>query len=652
MRSHGWIAALLMAGVSAVFYQVATHELVRYDDYEYIVQNPHLRDNLIEALRSAFQPYGSNWIPITWMSLWIDYALYGLEPAGYHLTNVALHAFSTVLLFLTLARMTKATWPSAFVAAVFAIHPLHVESVAWATQRKDTLSGAFWMLTLWSYVYYSERPDSIRRYLLVLLCLVLGLLAKPIVVTLPFVLLLLDYWPLDRLRRPGSGARPQATLLRRALVEKLPMFALVAAVCSVTLIVQREAGAMQAMESVSAGWRIANALVSYGAYVWLAVWPSALSVFYPHPMESIAGWRVAAAVLFLAGTTLGLMRTAAARPYAIVGWLWYLGTLVPVIGLVQVGMQARADRYMYLPLIGLSILTAWGVSELADRWRVPRPVLGTAALAAILGLATTAWFQVGTWRNTEALYRHALAVTDRNYLAHKGLGNELLRQHRAGEARRQYSEAIRLAPDWPPPRLGLADVALAEGQIEQGLRLLREELESSPGNYEVIGRYGLALGLLGRHAEARLHIGRALKVLSGSAELHRAMAEIEAALGNSRAAVHHGHQALRLSPSNAEAANNLAWTLATCADPDVRDPDEAIRLLEATARNSDDPAMLDTLAAAYAAAGRFGDAIATARRALHLAAGQGAADDLDDIRYRLDLYRQGKPYVELKAGGR
>jgi tetratricopeptide (TPR) repeat protein len=646
MRPHGWIALLLVAATFAVFHQVRHHEFVGYDDYVYVVQNANLRDGLGgDALLRAFRPYEVNWIPLTWISLQVDYALYGLDPAGYHLTNVALHASSAALLYLALASMTGGVWRSAFVAAVFALHPLHVESVAWVTERKDTLSGVFWMLTLWAYAHYCRRPGCARRYLLVLGCLALGLMAKPMLVTLPFVLVLLDYWPLDRLRETAASAWPSRRAMRRSLIEKLPLFGLAAGASAVTFWVQRTAGAVSALESIPLGARVANALASYVIYPWKAVWPTGLAAFYPLSLTPTSGWRIAAAAALLAGVSVAAARLAAARPYFVVGWLWYLGTLVPVIGLVQVGMQARADRYMYLPLIGLSIAVAWGAAELGQRWRIPRTALGALAVAILTALGVGAWRQARTWRSTEALYDRALAVTEGNFLAHKGFGNALLLQGRLDEAELHFAEARRLAPNWPKPRLGLADVALGRGRVEEALRAYRQELARDPDNLEAVGRYGLALGLARRYAEARPHLLRALAVHPGIAEMHLGMSIAEAGLGRPREAVRYGREALRIAPESVEAANNLAWLLATCADPAVRRPQEAIVVIERVARTTGDASLLDTLAAAYAAAGRFDAAVTTAGLAAERAEQQG---DAAAFRERQALYRRGEPYVDRR----
>jgi tetratricopeptide (TPR) repeat protein len=644
MRGQDWIPLLLVAAVGAVFHSVGEHEFVRYDDFDFIVQNPILRDGLSPTgLVHAFQTNLSNWIPLTFLSFQLDYSLYGLDPAGYHLTNVALHALSAIALYFALLSMTGAVGRSAFVAAVFAIHPLHVESVAWATERKDTLSGLFWMLTLWVYARY-VRQHTTQRYLAVLSLFTLGLLAKATLVTLPFALLLLDYWPLNRLGKSDASAWPEASALRRAVFEKIPMFALASAVCAITYFAQQSGGSMYGHEVFPLGLRVANAINSYAIYAFQTLWPSDLAVFYPYPPKSIEGWRVAVASACVIAATAAGLKTACARPALLVGWLWYLGTLIPVIGIVQVGLQARADRYMYIPIIGLAILIAWGAAGLAERWQVPRRALGAAAVAALVALGVVASNLVDSWRDSEALYRRALSVTERNHLAHKGLAGELLREQRFDEAEDHFAEAARIAPNWVIPRLGVADVALARGQLAEALHVYEAELARSPADYRISERYGIALGLAGRFSEARVHLSRALNFHSAP-ELHRAMADIEAALGDTRAAVHHGRETLRLAPDDTGARNNLAWTLATTGDAAVRNPQEAIALIESTALESDSPWMLDTLAAAYAAAGRFDTAITTGQRAAQLAHEIAETNVEQEIRARIALYAQRTPFI-------
>jgi tetratricopeptide (TPR) repeat protein len=396
--------------------------------------------------------------------------------------------------------------------------------------------------------------------------------------------------------------------------------------------------------------RIQNAVESYAIYVWNALWPTNLAAFYPHPLESIGAGRLLAAALFVGGVSAIVMRTAAKRPYALVGWFWYLGTLIPVIGLVQVGMQARADRYMYLPLIGLSIAISWGAAELAEHRRVPRAALAATAGAILVALGIGAWQQTATWRSTRVLYAHALSVTEDNFLAHKGFGNALLLDGDFGDAAYHFGEAARIAPEWPDARLGLADVDMARGRVDTALRAYERELERDPDNINAVGRYGIALGVKGRYVEARPLLERAVAVRSGIVELHLSLSIVEAELGRPRESLRYAREALRIDPNLVEATNGLAWTLATCADPGVRDATQAIREIERIALESGNPGYLDTLAAAYAAAGRFDDAVATAQRAAEGMEQMGRPTDASAFRARLSLYRQGTPYVDSRGG--
>ena len=643
MGSRTAIALGVATVCLAVFARVVAFEFVGLDDYAYVLQNASLRDGLaLDGLYSAFQPRFSNWIPLTELSYRVDYALYGLDPAGYHLTNLLLHTAGAVILFLAFARMTGSVWKSALVATIFAIHPLHVESVAWVSERKDVLAGLFWMLTLNEYALYRERPESWGRYGATIACFALGLLAKPMVVTLPFVLLLLDYWPLERFSRKTQAR----TELRRAVVEKLPMFALAAGASAITFYVQRTSGTMAGLVKLPLGLRLSNAVDSYSSYLVDAVWPVGLAAFYPHPLDGIDPGEVAIQALLLVAATGAALRFGTTRGYLAVGWLWYLGTLVPVIGLVQVGMQARADRYMYLPLIGLSIAMVWGLAELFERLHVSLKLRAAAAWVFVAALAVTTWLQSESWRNTEALYSHALRVTDGNYLAHNAIANQRLQQDRIAEAIDHFEHARRLAPQWKPPRLGLADVEMKQGRLQRALVMYERELEDDRMNTAALGRYGLALGLVGRFEEARVHLQRALAAHEGTAELHRAMAEIEAALGRLSAAQRYAREALRLSPNYADAANSLAWLLATAADPALRNPKEAIETIEPHAVGSNVSWLLDTLAAAYASDNRFEIATRTAERAAQIATEQGQHTEANEIRERIQLYKTQRAYVE------
>ena len=365
MPSRAVMALCLALLGMALYAPVRHHSFVDYDDDITIVENPNLRLPLdAGALRRAFEPYETNWIPLTWLSLHLDYRLWGLRPAGTLLENAALHSLSAAILFLALAQLTGAVGRSAFVAALFAVHPLHVESVAWASERKDALSGVFWMLGLLAYAHYAARPTRLR-FALVFAALLLGLLAKPSLVSFPLVLWLLDVWPLGRLRRtPASDARARREV-RRAIVEKIPLLLLVLAASAITFSVQRARGAMTELGEYPLAYRLMNAAEAALAYVGDAFWPSGLSVFYPHPGLAISPWRAGACALALAALTAAALWVRRSRPYLAVGWLWYLGTLVPVIGIVQVGLQGRADRYTYIPLVGLGIAAAWGAVDLA-----------------------------------------------------------------------------------------------------------------------------------------------------------------------------------------------------------------------------------------------------------------------------------------------
>jgi len=647
-----WLIALALLGlVAAVFHPVREHDFLKYDDGVYITENPYLRSGLTteNVVRAFTEPYESNWIPLTWISFQLNYELHGLEPAGFLLTNVVLHALSTLLLFAALTRMTRATWPSAFVAAVFAIHPLHVESVAWAAERKDALAGVFWMLGMLAWARYTERPSA-GSYGIVALCLALGLLAKPVVVTLPFALLLLDFWPLRRLA-PAGAAAPwplDRVRLARAVLEKLPLLVLVAAASAVTFIVQRETGAMHYADRLPFDQRLANAAVSYVVYLAQSVWPSGLAVLYPHPGDGLPAWQVAGSAVVLALLSALALRWARTRPYLAVGWLWYLGTLVPMIGLVQVGLQAHADRYMYLPLVGLAIAAAWGAADLASPRRGARQLLAAAGTATIAALAFAASQQVNTWRDEVTLFERAIAVTENNFVAHKNLGAELLLRGRADEAEPHFREAVRIQPRWSDLRLDWADALAAQGRVGEALARIEEVLQRDPDDTRAAGHYGLALLRVGRFAEARDPLERALVDHGDVAELHAGMALATSQLGDFARAVRHGREALQLDPALDSAANNLAWILATSPDPRVRNPEESIRLMTHLLSEAEppDPAYLDTLAAAYAAAGRYPDATDTAARAEKRAREEQRGAMAEQIRVRLARYRAGEPWIE------
>ncbi len=631
-------AALLLALATALPYaQVRHHELIDWDDLVYVSENPLVRGGLTPGgvLAAFARPHEANWIPLTWISLQINHALHGTEPAGYLIGNALLHAASTAILFLALLRMTGAPGRSLFVAGVFGLHPLHVESVAWASERKDSLSGVFFMAALWAHARVAERATRGRRFL-VAACMAAGLLAKPTVVTLPAVLLLLDGWPLGRL----------AGRVRQAVAEKVPLFALSALGALATLRAQHSAGAIDL--ALPLGTRLANAAVSTVTYVGQALWPAGLAAFYPHPGARLAGAEVAGACALLLLATAWALRDARRRPYLLVGWLWYLVTCLPVIGIVQVGQQAHADRYAYLPLVGLALAAAWLAVELVGTARARRAALAAAAALVLALLAAVTWFQVGTWRNTFTVFERALAVTEKNFLAQTVLASAYLREGRVAEAEARYAQALAWRPGWAGARLGLADVRVAQGRLAEGLEAYESFLREDPDSAAALGRYGLALVRAGRPAEAHAALGRALATHGASAELHTGMALAAAALRDPARAAAHGREAVRLRPDYVPAVNNLAWLLATCSDASLRDPEEALRLAARAvdALGGDDAGALDTLAAAQAAAGRYAAAARTAAGALRLAESRREDALAAEIRARKALYEAGRPYRE------
>jgi len=416
------ISLFLILGAFSVFWPVLNFEFVNFDDDTYVSENPHIQDGLTwGGVQWAFlidpgsgSQHADFWIPMTFISHMITIELFGLEPWGHHMVNLMIHIMNTLLLFWTLRRMTGSLWKSGFVAALFAIHPLHVESVAWVTERKDVLSTLFWILTIWVYAFYTKRP-KFHRYLLVALTFSLGLMSKPIVMTLPFVLLLLDYWPLHRFR---WGDHQTALKL---VWEKTPLMALTGVCFVLTLLVQQKWETVGSLQTFPLGNRIGNALVSYVDYIGKMFWPMNLAVFYPHPGNLPLEQIIVSALLLLAITIL-VIRWSPRAPYLVVGWLLFLGTLVPVIGLVQVGQQAMADRYTYIPLIGLFIIIAWGIPDLIAKWHYQKLFLSLGAGLILSALMVITWLQVQHWRNSISLFEHAIEVTGTNYVAYHNLG--------------------------------------------------------------------------------------------------------------------------------------------------------------------------------------------------------------------------------------
>jgi protein O-mannosyl-transferase len=444
------ILCLLLAAVTLILYNpVNRHDFINFDDDRYITQNTHIRGLTAENIRWAFTTTAeANWHPLTWISHELDYQLFHLHAGGHHFTSLLFHAVNAILLFLLLSRGTGRVWPSLMVAALFAVHPLNVESIAWASERKNVLCTFFFLLNLWAYGWYVRRP-SLVRYLAVAVLLAMGLMAKPMVITLPFVLLLLDYWPLNRIRNSSAetdnSAISQASFAKLAL-EKLPLLVLSATSAWITMIVQR--GAMRTTQEFTLAVRLKNCVVAYSMYLWKAVWPTQLAILYPHPGNSLAVWKIAVSAAVLLAIT-GIVLRYRSQRYLLTGWLWFLGTLVPVIGVVQVGFQSMADRYAYIPLIGVFVMAVWAASDLAQHWKLNPAWSAAPAIVILLALSWTAHRQLGYWDSGIDLWTHTLAVNPDNFIAHDNLGDALLMQGKPDEAYAQFQMAADVTPRDP-----------------------------------------------------------------------------------------------------------------------------------------------------------------------------------------------------------
>ena len=654
------IYLLLTLAALIAFWQVNQCDFINYDDPSYVTENIHIRNGITtEAIRWAFTiGYASNWHPVTWMSHMLDVQLFGLKPHWHHLTNLLFHIANTLLLFFVFHRMTKAPWKSAFVAALFALHPLHVESVAWVSERKDVLSTFFWMLTMGAYIHYVEHrtedgkqrtedgrqrteggghpssflclPSSVLRYLAVLIFFALGLMAKPMLVTLPFVLLLLDYWPLQRLeskkspqeiraeaskqgagnpasagvtssRRRSGGERkplsatkkkgesgkmrtgqgiaqssvlvtpevlnpgPQSSALRPLLQEKIPLFALTALSCIVTYFVQQKGGAVGSIEEVSWDVRIANALVSYIIYIGKTFWPNNLAVFYPHP-GSLPLWQPMGAGLLLIAVTVSVIRTAKRLPYLTVGWLWFTGTLVPVIGIVQAGAQAMADRYTYIPLIGLFVMAAWGIPELLKKWqpaRFPTPrkeTLFASSSLVLLSLFIVTRTQVGYWRNSIALYGHSLKVAGPSdvILCNRGVAYGKVGNH--AQAIEDFDRAIEINPKDANAYQNLGVTYAKLGNHRQAIEDFDRAIEINPEYAEAYYNRGFIYGKLGDFRQAISDYDRAIEINPKYAEVYNNRGVAYDKLGNHREAISDFDRAIEINPDYARAYYNRGVT--------------------------------------------------------------------------------------------
>ena len=746
---------------TALLYAPALHfDFVNYDDPIYVIDNLHIRALSRQSLGWCFQAaYGNLWHPLTWMSHMLDFQLYGLHPGGHHATSVLLHILNSALLFVVLDRMTKALWPSAMVAALFAWHPLHVESVAWISERKDVLSAFFWMLTLWAYVRYVEewKSESGRRrifYWLALFFFALGLMAKPMLVTLPFVLLLLDWWPLRRMQvlppnlNPNLNLNPQnshgstesrpteletahgstesrPTELETAhgstesrpteletvhgstesrpteletvhgstesrptgfrpgvlglLVEKIPFLVLSILACGMTL---KAAGRMvEPLAQYPFLPRAVNALLTYFRYVEKMVWPADLVAVYPLEFRWSSA-EVLTAGLFFIVVSVTSIRLWKARPFWLAGWLWYLGILVPVIGLVQVGAQPMADHCTYLPAIGIFTIVCWEAWDIASGWRQGRVVLGTMAALALGACLMLSSKQLEYWRNPVTLFSHNLKVTPNNYAVHADYAAFLYNASQLQLARAECEKSIQIEPNYGWSHHVLGSISLLEGRYDEADAELRKALRLDPARADVhldLGKVALrrnlpveaaaqysamlemehsnpqahvglgqALAMQGRLDDARAQYAEALRLAPQFAEAHHQLAVVLALQHNIAEAVLEYRTALEINPDRPETLNNLAWILATNPRAEIRRGAEAVRFALAACKltQNQDPLMLGTLAAAYAETGNFDQAIASAQQAHDLAAAQRKTDLAARNLKLLEIYRSRQPYHE------
>lgn len=595
MISHFWykkwgICLFLVLGAFAVFYRVSGYDFVNFDDDLYVTANSRIQSGLsLKNIVWAFRATEiGNWHPVTWISHMLDVQLWGLDSGRHHLVSLLFHMINTLLLFLTLNRMTGALWRSAFVAALFAVHPVNVESVAWVAERKNVLSTFFWMLTVWSYHQYVENPTRVK-YLAMILLFMLGLITKPMLVTLPFVLLLLDYWPLQRIQfapnsisnqarlksagRSDSKNRPhpldgasasflnlQSRSVWYLIREKIPLLVLSAVSCWVTYLVQQGSGAVRSIEAISLTSRVANALVAYVAYIGKMIFPLRLAVFYPYPAV-ISAWKIAGAGCILGFLFYLAWKLRTRHPYILVGWFWYIGTLFPVIGLVQIGAQAMADRYGYVPLIGLFIAIVWSVAGFIKKRSPGTKLIVLTAVLIVCFLGMLTWVQVGYWRNSIELYRHAVKVTRDNYLAHNNLGNALLIQGKNDEAYSAYAEALRIYPDYADAHYNIGRLLDTGGKLDAAIIHYEAAIKVNPRFKKAYYNLGNVLANKGSYAEAMGNYDQALQIDPDYAEAHNNLGVVLVRQGKINEALSHFLKAVELKDGYVEARDNLLKAL-------------------------------------------------------------------------------------------
>ncbi|MGA2678310.1 MAG: tetratricopeptide repeat protein [Sedimentisphaerales bacterium] len=576
------LCLLLIAGILAVYAQTAGFEFVSYDDPFYVTGNPQVPEGLtLGGIKWAFTTrHTGNWIPLVWLSLMFDRTIFGFWAGGFHLVNVAFHIANTILLFWVLKRYTKAVWASFFVAALFALHPLHVESVAWVTERKDVLSTMFWLLTMLAYLRYVEIPSA-RRYVIVCVVFALGLMSKSMLVTLPFVLLLMDYWPLKRI---WPEEKSNGVTIGRLILEKAPLFILSATSCMITFIAQKTVGAMNMLGVIPGGNRIDNALVSYCDYIFKMFLPVGLANIYPHPVNEIPGLKVAVslAVLVVISIVVIFLRR---RRYLLVGWLWYLGTLVPVVGFVQVGLQARADRYTYIPLTGIFIMLVWLAGDILAQRRLGRTLAGVGGAVILVVLGVVTFVQVGYWRNSMTLFTHAAAVTANNTVAYNALGVYYYGKGDYESAMRELEIVLNIDANNAAARNVLGVCYAGKGDYESAMREFETVLRIDANDATAIYNVARWKAINGETDEAIKGYKRVLAIVPGNTDAYISLAMIESNRGNFERAMDLYRDALKYHHENGDLHSQLGSLLLQTGrvDEAVKELETAVKLKENSA---------------------------------------------------------------------
>ncbi|MEN6405077.1 MAG: tetratricopeptide repeat protein [Thermoguttaceae bacterium] len=647
------VCGLAAIVVLAVFAPTLRHSFVNFDDDRYVYENPPVAQGLSASgtCWALTASHAANWHPITWLSHMADCQIYGLRPWGHHGTNVLLHAATAVMLLLAFQRMTGAVWPSALAALLFAVHPLRVESVAWVAERKDILGGLFFAMTLWAYAGYARREFSWPRYLSVVVLFALGLMSKPTLVTLPLVLLLLDVWPLGRLGKSWPGVSNARSLTFHPILEKLPLFGLTLLSCLVTLWAQRSATA--SFDAVPVGARLANAVVAYATYLREFFYPVGLAVFYPYAPSDLTPGRVGAAATLLVAATVAAVAVRRRAPYATVGWFWFLVVMTPMIGLVQVGSQAMADRYTYLSQIGLAMALAWGIWETWQAYPNVRLVLQSAAIAWVVVLAACAWRQTSFWQDSETLWRRALACAPDNAFARNNLGLALLSQGRRDEAIGQFEAALKLSDRLAEAHCNLAIARAQQGQFDKAIAEYRAAIAADPNQFKALNNLGSLLAQRGQWDEAVACFQRAVAVRPDYAGAHRNLGLIFRQQRRYGDAVGPWREAVRLDPTDPATVRQLVLLLAVCPDAAVRNGAEAVQVAQRAVERSRQrsPIALETLALALAAVGRSDEAAQAVEQAIALAAEQGDAAMADSLRAKWKIGRTNAADHEAHGKG-